>query len=544
MVAAEQPDLPFGISITCTPSKEVDRFLAILEELMPVHFGMASRSIARSSQVLGHLCVGRASETAVWRTTEDKPTLQYLMSSTTTAHAQGIQTRRVSFTDHPEVPFPFRNREILTEVPDINPVVPKANESILATDDRGPLWAVSVRYGAKHFRTAFGLRGLQPHENFVDVFRAERFLEVLTLLHFLRVAGERHVYATPPLRAAFMFDDPNLHWPTYGCIDFREVAIRARRSNFHVAFATIPLDSWFTHRTTAQLFHDNSKWLSLLIHGNNHAKRELAIDSDAKLRSALLRQALARIEKLEATSKLQVCRVMVPPHGACSVHMLAALPQYGYEGACISPGSLIATNATSPWTSILGFAPAELIEGCAVLPRDGLGGNLKNSLLLNAYLGRPLIVRGHHGDLKGGVEVLDDLARFINGLGEVTWSRLSTLIRSSYQYRLSGTDCRLLPLASTVDFSPPPGARTLTLQGPIASLGTPTYLVSDAELKRMVKVGESFEITGTALHIRQLPPDGDRVNAPATPAASLPKTAPSLLLRRALTEVRDRLLRI
>jgi hypothetical protein len=381
---------------------------------------------------------------------------------------------------------------------------------------------------------------LRSDENFVDVFRAGRFLEDLVLLHFLRVAGEPHLYATPPLRAAFMFDDPNLHWPTYGCIDFREIARHARRSNFHVAFATIPLDAWFTHRSTAQLFHDNASWLSLLIHGNNHAKRELASDSDARLRSSLLRQALVRIEKLETASKLRVCRVMVPPHGACSAHMLAALPHHGYDGACISPGSLIATNPTSSWTATLGFAPAEFIEGCVVLPRDGFGGNLKNALLLNACLGRPLIVRGHHGDLKDGVEALDDLAHFINGLGEVTWSRLSTITRSSYQYRLSRNDCRLLPLGSKVAFSPPASARTITLQAPKSCSGTLTYLVSEREVQRTVRVGEPFEISGAALHITKLAPD-DRISVPLISADALPKTSAALILRRTLTECRDRL---
>jgi len=38
----------------------------------------------------------------------------------------------------------------------------------------------------------------------------------------------------PPLRACFVIDDPNLHWPSYGHLDYRRMAEHARRGGYHV----------------------------------------------------------------------------------------------------------------------------------------------------------------------------------------------------------------------------------------------------------------------------------------------------------------------
>src|SRR3712207_7699471 len=46
-----------------------------------------------------------------------------------------------------------------------------------------------------------------------------------------------------PLRAAIMFDDPNLHWKSYGYIIYPELVEHAKEHNYHAVFATVPLDS-------------------------------------------------------------------------------------------------------------------------------------------------------------------------------------------------------------------------------------------------------------------------------------------------------------
>ena len=257
------------------------------------------------------------------------------------------------FADEDEVAFPFRNRRVRTPVPQLyRPLGTDAFDKVLATTSSGVLWSVRRINGVPHYRSALPLLAMGPEQALSDVMGGDRFIENLPLMHFLFELGAPR-WQAPPLRAAFIFDDPNLHWPTYGYVRYKDVAERAIRENFHAAFAVIPLDVWFTHQPTASIFRQNRRSLSLLIHGNNHGKHELAQAACAARTDALLRQAVRRIEHLESKAGLDVCRVTVPPHGACSSHVLAALPAAGFEAACISPGSLKAHSVNAAATPAL-----------------------------------------------------------------------------------------------------------------------------------------------------------------------------------------------
>jgi len=336
----------------------------------------------------------------------------------------------IRFADRLEVPFPFRGRYLTTKVQrGWGCLSLTGNEEPLALSDCGPVWAVSKVGCAKHFRSGFPLPDIGPQESLADVLNGERFLEMLPLLHWIREVCNDARFEGPPLRACFILDDPNLHWPRYGYVHFREIAARAAKENYHVAFATIPLDGWFTHRATAELFKTNKRNLSLAVHGNDHSYCELARNYRPSERSRLLAQAIERTERLERRTGLHICRVMVPPHGACSEEMLAALPGFGFAAACISHGSLRAYNENKPWTRYLGYLPSERIQGCPVMPRWSLSTNTTNTILVAAYLKQPILLRGHHRDLKDGVELFDEHARFINSLGSVSWAKLSALCR-------------------------------------------------------------------------------------------------------------------
>ncbi|MGZ5619378.1 MAG: hypothetical protein ACXWFG_00795 [Methylobacter sp.] len=454
--------------------------------------------------------------------------------------SQQIETE-VTFSDDPDVPFPFRGRRLSTRLTEAGAVLSvRPNEKILATSKRGAIWATSTIDGVKHFRSALPLPNLSAEENFSDVFNGECFLAMLVLLQYVREITANTAYRNAPLRAGFIIDDPNLHWPRYGFVDYREIIGRAQKGNYHVSFATIPLDTWFTHAATAQLFRTNSQWLSLLIHGNDHAKKELARDYSDVMRKALLQQAIRRIKRLEQKADIRVCRVMVPPHGACSDEMLAELLKCGFESACISAGSLRAHNPGKPWTKTLGFLPAEIIQGCPVLPRWGLTGNVKNSLLLAAYLGQPMILRGHHQDLKDGGEAFDEYARFINGLGKVFWSSMTNLSRLNYQWQIEGSTCRVKPLGKNIAFELPSEATEIVFESP-GAFDRCTWQAASADgFKRNIIPGEPLlllEERGSKIFIEREAP-------PPTPCikASLRQTGAPLILRRLLTEARDRLL--
>ena len=70
-----------------------------------------------------------------------------------------------------------------------------------------------------------------------------------------------------------MFDDPNLHSPTYGFISFSDLADHARANRYHAAMATVPLDGYWFNERAAAVFRENPRYISILIHGNNHTEK-------------------------------------------------------------------------------------------------------------------------------------------------------------------------------------------------------------------------------------------------------------------------------
>jgi hypothetical protein len=521
-----------GISQHFKYPQETELF-SILEQLFPVKFifGEQGGINAHGSIILD----GGANKDAT-----RVPSISLPLLTHREGKSQHIETE-VTFADDPDVPFPFRGRTVSTKLAQAEAVLSaRSNEKCLAASKWGPIWVMSKIGGIKHFKSALPLPHISADENFNDVFNGECFLPMLVLLQFVREITASTAYQDPPLRASFIIDDPNLHWPRYGFVDYREFITHAQKENYHVSFATIPLDTWFTHAATADIFRTNSRWLSLLIHGNDHAKQELALNYSDTARKGLLQQAIQRINRLERKTNIRVCRVMVPPHGACSDEMLAELSKCGFESACISTGSLRAHNQDKAWTKTLGFFPAELIQGCPVLPRWGLTGNVKNSLFIAAYLGQPMILRGHHQDLKDGGEVFDEYARFINGLGNVFWSSMTDLSRLNYQWQLEGTTCRVKPLGSNIAFELPEEATEIIIESPYAIDNYTWQVVSADGFTREIIPGEHFllpEEIGSKIFI-------ERESAPPIPyaKANFKPTGAPLILRRLLTEARDRLL--
>jgi hypothetical protein len=408
-------------------SQQWTTLLSTLEGVMPVKFNFSPED---QPEIAGEILTTNRPRTADLK---KRNVSSLSVPPGELASSEGKLTEiAVRFADDPGLPFPFRGRSLRTKVAfPPSGLTLRPDERPLATCDLGPVWAFSEREGAKHYRSAFALPSLPADGSLQDVLNGIRFLELVPLLHWLREMSASSRYSSSPLKACFIFDDPNLHWPRYGFVDYRQLATHAEKENYHVSFATIPLDTWFTHRGAAEIFRSHQNRLSLMVHGNNHIKRELARAYTEAERIFLLQQAIRRIERLERRSGLVVARVMVPPHGACSEEMLAALPACGFEAACISHGSLRAHNKSRAWTKTLGFLPSELIRGCPVLPRWGVTGDLKNTILLAAFLKQAIILRGHHQDLKDGPELLDQLARFINGLGSVAWLNMADMARSS-----------------------------------------------------------------------------------------------------------------
>src|SRR5438552_10120749 len=217
-------------------------------------------------------------------------------------------------------------------------------------------------------------------------FQTDNWAHLLPILHFLR---EVSAWEPPPLRACFMFDDPNLHWKSYGYVRYNRLVQHACERHYHASFATVPMDGWYVHPETAALFRENTDRLSFLIHGNNHTYFGLTqVDTDAG-RQLLAAQALRRIERFELLSGLEVARVMAAPHGACNHDMANVLLRTGFAAACISRSSLMIRNPNTLWPVSVGLNPAEFLgDGLPILPRFNIRWD-KTYVLFAAFLGQP-----------------------------------------------------------------------------------------------------------------------------------------------------------
>lgn len=526
----------YKIQICAGPEQQPWKGLTpVLETLLPLSIALSRSRIAGAA---GQIMCGLGSEKNQTETGTNVTSLT-IMQTEKSSHDGKLKEITVRFADDSSVPFPFRGRTVNTNIA-AEPAILRLqdNERALASTEQGPIWTVRNTAGANHYRTGFTIPELSPDESFNSIFHGERFVEMLPLLHWLRAVCAGEAFEGPPLRACFIFDDPNLHWPRYGYVDYRQIITQAEKENYHVAFATIPLDTWFTHEATAALFRNHPSRVSLLVHGNDHVKHELARPYTRPERVGLLQQALHRIERLEQRAGVTVCRVMVPPHGACSEVMLGELPGHGFEAACISHGSLRAHNPTSPWVRTLGYRPAELILGCPVSPRWGLAGNTTNVILVAAYLKQPLILRGHHQDLKAGLEILNQNARMINSLGPVSWSNMTELSRGNFQWRQEGTVYRLKPLGQKITVKLPGDAEQLVIENSGDGVWESWQISAAAGAKTIVRAGELVTLTEKQAGVLTIETS---LAQPTLLKHTGNRGQKSAFVRRLLTESRDRL---
>ena len=246
--------------------------------------------------------------------------------------------------------------------------------------------------------------------------------------------------ATPPLHAAFLVDDPNLHWPSYGHLRFPELLRDARAHGYHLSIAMVPLDGWLFDPRVARLFREGAAQLSVCVHGNEHYGPELAGPASVAEGIALGARALHRVAAFERRAGVAVDRVMVPPHERIGEPMARALVACGFQALCTTrPYPWAVTSPQEPWLTrpadagpLAAWGPVDVVAGgLPVLLRADLALHPREDLVLRAFLGQPLILYGHHDLLRDGPGALADAAAAIDRLGDVRWSSLAEIARAS-----------------------------------------------------------------------------------------------------------------
>jgi len=449
----------------------------------------------------------------------------------------------IKFNRNLLIPEVLRNREVRSDEVIKLKGLPDwlQNATTLACKAESPIWAVQGQRDYNHHYLSLPMPELNSDEPIFHRFNGNQFLALLPFLAFLRELTNDNRWESPPLQACFMFDDPNLHWPTYGFINFSEMVKHAELHNYHVSFATIPLDTWFTHKITAGLFQKHHDKISLLMHGNDHLADELARKIPNKERNRMLKQALFRIEKLEKYANVSVARVMAPPHGACSEEAFKEMALMGYEAACVSRGSLMYHNKHASWVRSLGMRPADNIYGLPVFPRFRISMDCQNSILVAALLNQPIIPVGHHQDVAENMDMLAHLSDFINSLGKVQWGNMTSISRSHYSKMIDKDILHLQMYSNIAELLIPEGINFILVERPWLKVGAmePLLIKTAGGLKNLVPI--EFKEPIAVLPGQQIQIISSQISQSQNNDNSLYKLTLWPGIRRLITETRDRL---
>lgn len=413
-----------------------------------------------------------------------------------------------------------------------------------------PVWAATPEERPEVHVAAMAPLELHEDESLRDRLAPGRWLALLPLVHFIQqVAGDDERSARP-LRAAFLIDDPNLHWRSYGFLRYPELAADAAEHRYHVALAMVPFDAWFAHPATARLFHEPGSRLSLMMHGNNHVAGELGHAQSDEAR-ALLAQALRRVARFERRSGVRVARVMAAPHGVCSEDAVAALLDLGFEGLCISRPYPWLARAPGPWLrapaeaqQVAGWAPVDLVAGGLPMLLRTIMAPKEEDLVFRAYLRQPLILCGHHEEFADGLDPFRRAAELINSLGDVCWGSPGEMARQSFAADREGNVLRLRLWSRHVVVTVPRGVKELAVERPAGHAAPPFERI----LLDGVEVGLLTPGKGPVPIPLRAVAAGRRVRlALRTPRAVDPERVPDPkwrpwpLVRRIAAEGRDRL---
>jgi hypothetical protein len=367
--------------------------------------------------------------------------------------AADLQRAVVRFENDAAVDRRLRGVEAEAAV-QIPPVV-DAGATTLASALGAPVWTMDPRSSSQRVRAPLPeVDGAQPLPEAVGASP----LAGVALVQFLRSIGAA-ASVVPPSRACFLIDDPNLRWRSYGFVDFAALADDADRYGYHVAVAMVPVDGWPIDRRARAAFARPGSHLSLLFHGNDHVRRELARPGSTREASTVVAQAVRRIERFERRSGLDVERVMVAPHGLCSEPTMSALLALGFDALCYSGYAPRRDDTRRGW-SVADLA----VGGLPIIRRVPLTAS-DFDVALRLFLDQPIVLYGHQTDL-ADLGVLHEWVEFLDDRAEMQWMSPGRIAATNVVARRRDDVLEVVPFTRRGELDVPGGVASLSVERP------------------------------------------------------------------------------
>jgi hypothetical protein len=447
-----------------SPSSRYEPLLAALAEVYPVEFCRTSLSACRGFDAL--LLLDGDSAMALPAAAEGQPCLVAGVSRGMELSAGSGEVRFGASTVLDDY---LHNQTMVaggSDLPAFVPAVERGDEVVASVGGK-PIWLSRFCGKAACQITGTSLPLMSEKDFLFQYFNEERFLKLLPLMNFLSQLVKDTNWQSISLPACLIIDDPSLYRPSYGHLDFRRLAEHAKKHNFFVSVATIPLDAWWVHRGVAETFRSYNPRLSLVIHGNNHTAGDMLLQHDGDLCLSVAAQALRRMERLQQAHPLEVLKVMEAPHGAIANEMFPHLLALGYEAALGTTRLLTQHNPKVTWPASFGLHRSQILGGgFPVIPRIKMTPNWRNGVLIAAFLRQPVVIVLHHGDIADGYEPLIEIAGTINQLEGVTWTSPLGIARSNYTELRREDSLTIKMYSRRIQLAIPPSVKRLYLNRP------------------------------------------------------------------------------
>jgi hypothetical protein len=349
---------------------------------------------------------------------------------------QTARQTKICFSDqHPDLCGPFSGLTIenVSSADTVLLIKHEKGEPIIMDSSQGnaAVLLYEQRSGKQVFLvTSSGVANLEAvtKEKYFDI--KKHFLELLPFVIFIKRAFADEIYKTDGVKACLIVDDPTLV-RTYGHFNYEDVLKEMHIRKFTTNVGFIPWNYRRSDHAVVSLLKSNLDKFSIAVHGCDHTRAEFGTIS-ASVLDWLAKTAKSRMELHKERHHLDYNKVMIFPQGIFSEESATALKRNNYWAA-VNTDTCASNDRT-------GVALGEVMDlaitkysSFPIITRRYLWHGLEN-FAFDILLEKPCLIVTHHQDYRNdskrvlsGLEMLSKLNANLN------WSTLGDVVQTLYK---------------------------------------------------------------------------------------------------------------